>query len=447
MPFNISGLASGLDVDSLITGLVGAANQPIRDLEAQQRNVQSASQTLTTFSSKLGALKTAATALGSTSSVVWTTAVSSDTSVAATTSGGALPGTYSVEVTSLATRQKSRSSMFAASDTPLGQAGTIDLTYGAGAPVSIAVAATDTLTQVATKINASGARVSASIVSDSGQFRLVVQGLDTGAANTFTMSETGTTLGLTTPASKYQDAADAVLKVDGQPQTSSTNTVTAIGGVTLALVRPTTGAVTVTVQTDGSAIKTKLQAFATAYNDIVNTGHSAAGFAGIKPTNAILAGDTAIRGTISHLRSVLNTPVAGLTGRYRSALDIGFKPNADGTLTFDSAAFDAALTKDPIAVQTILAGVGTQKGAMQKMADEADTLANREGGLVKARVTSLGSRLRRMDDLRLKLEAQVASYETNLRKQFTAMDDVVSRYKAMGNAISGIGGGSSNTNE
>ena len=71
MAFNISGLASGLDVDSLITGLVGAANQPIRDLEAQQRTVQSASQTLTSFSTKLGALKTAATALGSTSSVVF----------------------------------------------------------------------------------------------------------------------------------------------------------------------------------------------------------------------------------------------------------------------------------------------------------------------------------------------------------------------------------------
>lgn len=439
MGFNITGLASGLDVETLISGLVNAANQPIRDLDTQRASVQAASQTLSSFSSRLSTLKTSAAALGNPSGAVWTTATSSDTSVTAQTSGSSLPGSYTIEVSNLAARQKTRSDEVTTSDTGLGQAGTLSIKYGSLASLDVTVSATDTLTQIATKINASGARVSASVVSDSGKYRLVLQGLDTGKDNKFTITETGTTLGLATTANTYQQAVDASFKVDNQPQTSSTNNVSVIAGVTLALVRPTTSAVTITVQTDGSGIKQKLQQLASAYNDIVNAGHTAAGFAGIKPTNTVLAGDSSIRGTLSHLRSAFTASMSGLTGRYRSLLDIGFKPGNDGTLTFDTATFDTALAKDPVAVQTILSGVGTQKGIMTQLSEEADKIANQSGGLVKAKADSLSARIRRIDDQKDKLTKQIVDYEATLRKQFTAMDTIVSRYKSMGSALAGIG--------
>ncbi len=445
MGFNITGLASGLDVETLISGLVNAANQPIRDLDTQRASAQAASQTLSSLSSRLSSLKTSAAALGNPSGAVWTTATSSDTSITAQTSGSALPGSYTLEVTSLAARQKTRSDQTTTSDTALNQAGTLSIKYGSLASIDVSVSATDTLTQIATKINASGARVSASVVSDSGKFRLVVQGLDTGKDNKFTITETGTTLGLDNVNNTYQEAADASFKLDGQPQSSATNNVSVISGVSLALVRPTIGPVTVTVQTDGSGIKQKLSQLASAYNDIVNAGHAAAGFAGIKPTNTVLAGDSAIRGTLSHLRSALTTSMSGLTGRYRSLLDIGFKPGNDGTITFDGAAFDTALEKDPVAVQTILSGVGAQKGIMTKLSEEADKMANQSGGLVKARVDSLSARIRRIDDQKDKLTKQIVDYESTLRKQFTAMDTVVSRYKSMGSALAGIGNGGSSS--
>ena len=143
-------------------------------------------------------------------------ASSSDAGVVASVSGSAVGSSYSINVTQLAQSQKSRSDAQTSSTDALGKSGNLSIKIGSGAATTIAIAATDSLTDIATKINQQGLRVSASIVNAGGSYRLSLQGLDTGAASAFTVTEdAGASVGLSTTANTYQTAQDAKLTIDG----------------------------------------------------------------------------------------------------------------------------------------------------------------------------------------------------------------------------------------
>ena len=96
---------------------------------------------------------------------------------------------------------------------------------------------------------------------DGSAYRLQVRGLDTGAANAITFSETGTALdlngtGATASSGKtVQSATDASLTIDGFTVTRPTNQITGVvQGVTLALTSTTSTPATVTVAGDASSL-------------------------------------------------------------------------------------------------------------------------------------------------------------------------------------------------
>src|SRR5437660_7296908 len=106
MAINFSGLGSGLDSQSIISGLVAAESQPLNDLKTTQNNVNAASSTITNFSSKMSAFQSAARALVDTNGFTSLVASSSDTSLTASASGTSTGGTYSVDVLTVAHEQR-----------------------------------------------------------------------------------------------------------------------------------------------------------------------------------------------------------------------------------------------------------------------------------------------------------------------------------------------------
>ena len=259
MVISIAGLGSGLDVEGLVSTLTEVERTPITQLEARQRQVNSAKTTISQFSTRLSALQTAARALSTRDGFTSFTATSSDTALVASANGGAAAGAYDIEVFALAREQRTWSGNQASQSTALNMAGTLSLTVGANPAVNVTIANTDTLSDIASKISSSGARVQASVLFDGSNYRLQVRGLDSGAANTVTFGETGFTLGLANPANTYQTAQDASLRIDGPTGvtvTRPTNQITGvIDGVTLALTRTTTTAARVTVAGDSTALK------------------------------------------------------------------------------------------------------------------------------------------------------------------------------------------------
>lgn len=441
MAFSLGGLASGIDTGSLVDGLMTVARQPSAQLATHKTQVDSASQTISTFAGKLAALKTAALALSTNVGFASSAASSSDAAVVATATGSATAGSYAVTVERLARAQKSRGTTTSSSSTALGMTGSLDIQVGASPDTlkSVAIVATDTLADIATKISASGARVSATVMNDGTGYRLIVQGLDTGAANAFTLGENGTSLGFGPPGapatgSTYETAADAQFTVDGMAATSSTNQVTGVlAGLKLALTKVTTSAAVVQVSSDTAALKQKVTSLINAYNDVINNGHTVAGFGGSRAANPVLAADSAIRGALHKMGGLVSAPIAGTTGAYTTLRSIGVKVGRDGTLTLDGTKLEAAVTADPDSVRRVFVtdpGSGAT-GLMGTLMTAVDSLVTGTGAPVQSRIAALDAQSKRIADAKTKMDGRLSDYEAQLKKQFASMDAAVGKYKAM----------------
>jgi flagellar hook-associated protein 2 len=415
--------------------------------------VDSASQTVTGFNSKLSTLQTAAKALYSKEGFTGLSASSSDSAIVATAAGGATAGAYSINVTSLAKEQRTYSNAMTSNTSALGMSGSFSIAVGTGTPASVSVAATDSLADIATKVNALGIRATASVIYDGTNYYLQVRGADTGSANSLTFDESAltvpggsTALGLSDLANRKQAAANASITLDGITISRATNQFNdVIPGVSLAVTKETTSPVTVKLAADPSSIQTKIQAFVTAYNDVINTEHSITGFGDSKPQNPNLASDNTLRTVTGRLSSSMSGNITGTTGLYTTLASVGITTNRDGTLAFDTAKFATALNADSTAVSKLFVYdlASSSTGVMKKIADTASDMSI---GLVSSRIEGLSSKSRRMQDEADRMQKRLDALEDNLRKQFTNLETIVNKYKgAMGSLSSTPAASTSNS--
>jgi flagellar hook-associated protein 2 len=302
--------------------------------------------------------------------------------------------------------------------------GTLGIQIGSGTPASLNIAASDTLDQVASKINASGIHASASVFYDGTNYRLQVRGLDTGKDNALTFTQTGFDLGLNVAENTVQKAQNSIVKIDGFDVQRATNQVVgAIQGVTLALTAETTAPVDVTVASDTQGLASKIQSVVTAYNSVLSKINTAAGHGSTKATNSELASDSTLRGITNRLSTTLQT-VSG-SAKYNTLASVGLSLQKDGTLALDTGKLSAALGSDPGAVTTLFAGNGSTAGVMSSLSN-AIKVYNRTGtGLLVAHKTELQSRATGMTDRINREQDRLDAYQTQLQKQFTAMDTSV----------------------
>jgi flagellar hook-associated protein 2 len=424
-----------MDTEGIVTGLVGASSGQLNALKTRANETDSAVSTLSSVSTLLATLQKSVDALANARDIGSYTASSSSAAIAVSANGTALPGAYNIKVNALAQEQRNYSSPFATMNEALGQTGTLSLQVGTGTAVNVDVTATDTLDGIAAKINASGARLSASIFNDGTSYRLQVRGLDTGAANTLTFGGTGLSLGLNNlAASKVQSAQDAAIEVDGFVVKRASNQVAgAIQGVTLALTEVTTAPVTVRVQGDPAGLQTKVQSVVDSYNAVINKIHTSAGYGTNKGSTPALQGDSSLRSITERLSGAMLTRV-GTTGNYQTLGTIGLSTNRDGTLKLDSAKLSTALQNDAAGVAALLAGPSSGKGVMDVVSDLAKNMTSSKG-TIQLRSDSLASRAKTLRGRADAEQTRLNRYAETLRKAFTAMDTTVAGNNAQMNYI------------
>lgn len=433
-----AGIGSGMDVEGLISGLTQVEQQPISQEKSRAAGYRSAESSFSDVGNLLGKLKLATSALSTAQNVGSYSATSSSTGITASANGSAQPGAYSVVVEQLAQEQRTYSNPFAAG--AAGLTGTLDLAVGGGTAVHLDVKATDTLNDIADKINGSGLRVSASVFYDGSKYRLQVRGLDTGDGNDLTFGSTGgigDQLGLLVADNTKQKAQSAKALIDGFEVKSATNQISgAIAGVTLALTDKTANG-TVTVATDAQGLGDKIQAVVDAYNAVIKQVHTLAGYGKTAASNPALQGDSALRSVASRLSNSLLQAVG--SGKFQSMGSIGVSLAKDGTLSLDRGKLATALQQDPNAVSTVLAGTGTNgtDGIMDLLGGAADALNDPKGGVIQSAHDAFDSRAKSLEDQVAREQDRVDAYAESLRKQFTAMDSAVAAYKAQ---LSQLGG-------
>jgi len=423
---SFGGLGSGLDTNSIVTGLVNASQGPLNQIKNQATGLTTVNTSLSNVATVLGKLQTALEAVDEVKEVGSYTASSSNSAIVATATGSASPGSYQVSVDRLATEQRTYSTGYGASDSALGVSGALNFSIGGGTATSISLDSSDTLDSIASKINSSGARVSASVINDGSQFRLQVRGLDTGAANAITFS--GTALGLDVKDNTRQAAQDSQVTIDGFAITRSSNQVIgAISGVTLNLTATTAAGSpsTVKVDTDPNGLKNKLSSVVSAYNAVVDMVHNLAGFGSTKASVDGLAGDSLLRSLTSRMSNAVGTQVGN--GTYQTLGSIGVSLDRDGHMSLDSDKLNKALAADPSGVANVIAGPDSTTGAVDVLRDVVKAFGLAGTGAIAQRQTSLASRIKDTNARADKEQARLDAYADALRKQFTALDTLMSQ--------------------
>ena len=132
------GIGTGVDLQSMLTSILTAERAPIKALDTKIAAANNKISLYGTLKSKLDALQTAADTLQYPSRLSALSATSSDTTtLTASAAYNAAVGSYGLEVTQLASAQKSFTAAYSAGTT-FG-AGTLDFTVSgrAATPVSI----------------------------------------------------------------------------------------------------------------------------------------------------------------------------------------------------------------------------------------------------------------------------------------------------------------------
>jgi flagellar hook-associated protein 2 len=388
---------SGINTDSLITGLSAAQKSSLEDPitakqaanTAQISSLASIAGDMSTFSTSLNTL----IAGGS----LFTQPTSSDSSVLTVSpvAGGSISGLSSqIEVTQLAQTQTIESSSF---DPAIAFAtGTLTLTTQSQ-PGGMAVTIdsnNNTMAGIAAAINAANAGVTATVLNDSdGTARLVVKGGATGSVQAFSLSGgTGTlaAFSYTAPAStdtststasasgmgRDQAAQDAVIKLDGVIVKRSTNVFSdVIKGVKINLLAAKPGTIVsigATQPTD--AITQAVNDFVSAYNGLraelatataASTSSSAAG---------PLRGNATIRDMQRRLASISTTPLIA-SGSITTLAQLGVKTGQDGTLSVDGTMLATALANSPDDVERMFNPIQSSSAAGVSIASKIGAVA------------------------------------------------------------------------
>jgi flagellar hook-associated protein 2 len=435
------GLGSGLNDASLISSLVTSAQQPLTAMQAQGTAIQTASQTISSFSTQLLNLQSAASLLSDPLQYASYTATSSNSSIVGSASSSATPGTYNVQVTALAQAQVTYSDPQTSSTSALGLSGTLGLTVN-GQSASISVGGGDSLATIASNISSAGLGVTASVVFDGSSYRLQVEGQQSGAANAVSFQENGFSLGLSTPANTYQQAQNASATVNNIAITSATNQVTgAIPGVTLALTGVSSTPATVTVASNPSAIATNIQSFVTAYNAVVTAGHAAIGYGTTAASSPLLAGDSGIQQSLGDLANLVISNVPGADSTFQNLGSIGVTLNNDGTLSLNSSQLNAALASDPTGVEKLFVNAPSSgsTGVMGMISTTINNLAVNPGSPLTAEINSFTSETESLTTQESALQARITQHQTQLEAEFTSMETTVQTEKGLFSDLGGTG--------
>lgn len=183
-----SGLSSGIDTAGIISQLQAVAQKPIANLQNTAGGYSDSLTAWQDFNSRLSSLQTTTNVLTQAGTFKSVSGSSTNTLAASfTANAGATLGDHSLTISQLAQAQKVVSASQSSGSIALGLAGTFNLNGK-----SITAKASDTLADIAVKINAAGAGVTANVVHVSASdFRLTLTGSATGAANAFSAADSG----------------------------------------------------------------------------------------------------------------------------------------------------------------------------------------------------------------------------------------------------------------
>lgn len=452
------GLGNNIDVNGLIKASVDVVKLPITRANGLNDQAKLAEAKISTFGKLQSLVSSFQMATSRLASVTGWNAVkttsSDEKTVTATAIGGTVETNFSVQVQQLARAQVSTSDALAA-DQGVG-AGTLQLQVGqwsggaftadSSTPVDIAIAASDTLADIAGKINGANTGVTATLLSDASGQRLMLRSRTTGEEAGFKVNVTdadgddadGAGLsrlinGLSTDPGASA-GANAQALINGEfLVTSATNTFeNTIAGVTFQAQAVSTTPVEIAVSKDNSVVQKNIEDFVVAYNALNQQLNELTKYDAKTKQSGLLQGDTSTVTLQNSLRSVLQSISSG-TGALRSLSDIGLGILQGGDLSIDSTKLTAAM-KNPDALKAMFIGADgnatTQDGVAEKIKAATSSMLDVDG-FFNMKDKQLKNALQRNAQEVERINARADSTEALLKARYTALDTQMSQLNAL----------------
>jgi flagellar hook-associated protein 2 len=444
-PINITGLASGLNTNEIINGLMAVERRPVAQLSNQQTALQAQQTLLQQIQSSLQQLSFSAADLASPALFETSQTVTSSNpdQITALSTKGAGVGGYEVNVTQLA---DSAQRTFTFTSPVSADTLTID-----GHEISVKAGAT--IQEVAASINSDSSATVYAAALEEGRLVLSNRASGNTGEGFIAVSDPGATL--TEVAGKAKQGRDAEYTVDGVAGTSHSNTVkNAIAGVTLNLAALTTvsGPVTINVAAPAasvSSITSQVESFVKLYNSAIGSIHTQLA---TKPPEhpqtvgelgtGTLFGDSDLGNLVNNMRQAVYTSVEGLPAGMASLADIGVSTGtATGGAIPSQSAVEGELqvnaTKLSEAIQTNPTGV---EQMLQKWSQGFQKLVNSDaepGGTLEARITGDSTSIAQLGEHITAMNEMLEVRQKSLQQEFIAMESAMSRIQAQQSWLTG----------
>lgn len=473
----ISGLASGIDYETIINNLMKAERAPLDKLnqnrmilEWKQQDYKSLAKDIYDFNKQVFNMKL------SSSYKAKNVGVSNSNVVDVSAGGSAVNGAYTINVTKLASPAymtstdnlptaynedgsvKTLKEQFAEVTT---DTGTFTISNGVGSEkISKEISInfnTDTVYTLASKITNAGIGVTASY--DESTHRFFIMSNTTGSSNQISYTDVSVDGGLTNLMSDLlhlptleASGHDAVFEFNGTELTQSTNNFT-INNMNITLKG--TGTSTVTVSDDTDYIFNQIKDILNKYNDLtakVNTKLSEERYPDYLPLtddqreqltdtqqeqweekakSGLLKNDPMLSDLLTSMRKAIYTKINDADPAFDTLADIGITTGfwyENGKLYVDDNKLKDAIEADPNAVVNLMQGVmGNLNAEMDKGLDKIKQYAGDYLGITLYDQSFLSRQIRDTNERILEMEDRLSTIEDRYYRQFTQMEQMISQ--------------------
>ncbi|MEN6390754.1 MAG: flagellar filament capping protein FliD [Syntrophomonas sp.] len=378
----LSGLASGMDTETMVKDLVNAQRKASVDpFSKLKQQLEWKREGYRATNTKLMALRTAALDMKMKTTFMAKKVDSADSTVlTATAKAEALAGTYSIEVTQMAEGVTKEGTPVTASWPYSGEDKSFKLKGKNDVEATFYVSDGNSISDVVSKINAKSSETGIKATYDSGTNKFYLMTSDTGEAAKIEMTDTNSVLSgmLGIADTSTQQGKNAKIKFMGGSEISFSSNNFTFNNINFSLKKM--GTTNVTVSNDVDATVTKIKAFVEAYNTAIDDisgklsedrdrdyepltdaqkeemSDSEIEKWEAKAKSGMLRGDNLLNSVYSNIRMTASNIVSGLSGKYKTLSSVGITTgdySEKGKLHIDEEDLRAALADDPEGVMNM----------------------------------------------------------------------------------------------
>jgi flagellar hook-associated protein 2 len=303
----------------------------------------------------------------------------------------------------------------------------------------IKVEAGDTLTSLAAKVRETSRFATATLLSGpSGSAAISITSARGGSAGRIALDSQGVDLGFA-QTSRGRDAVIAIGDGDGGSPTIFRSSdgvfVDAVNGVTLTAKQISDGPVQLDIKEDRASVESAVKRFADQYNKLMDRIKELTFFNADTDEVGVLFGRGEVLRIENSLSKTLTTRI-NTGSSIRTAADIGLRTDSTGKLNLDTEKLQAAIERDPAAVESFF--TDEDFGFAAKVDQVIERIAGEQNSSLINRGESLSNQIDRNASRIEFMNERLDSERERLLKQFNAMESAIAKLQSNQQYLSSI---------